>query len=62
MAEMTSVERAVKAAFQRGDDINLYRHPIRFECDISKGTHPLGLDRRPAWSISSACVTLSVRC
>jgi osmotically-inducible protein OsmY len=37
MPEMTSVEKAVKAAFERGHDINLHRYPIRFEFDITKG-------------------------
>ena len=37
MPEMTSVEKAVKAAFERGHDINLHRYPIRLEFDITKG-------------------------
>ena len=36
MPEMTSVEKAVKAAFERGHDINLHRYPIRLEFDITK--------------------------
>ena len=37
MPEMTSVEKAVKAAFERGHDINLHRYPIRLEFDVTKG-------------------------
>ncbi len=37
MPEMTSVERAVKAAFEHGHDINLHRHPIRFDFDVTLG-------------------------
>lgn len=37
MPEMTSVEKAVKAAFERGHDINLHRYPIRLEFDIVMG-------------------------
>lgn len=37
MAEMTSVEKAVKAAFEHGHDINLHRYPIRLEFDVTKG-------------------------
>ena len=37
MPEMTSVEKAVKAAFERDRRINLHRYPIRFEFDITKG-------------------------
>ena len=36
MPEMTSVERAVRAAFERCHDINLHRYPLRFEFDITK--------------------------
>ena len=37
MPEMTSVEKAVMAAFERDRDINLHRHPIRLEFDIMMG-------------------------
>jgi osmotically-inducible protein OsmY len=37
MPEMTPVERAVKAAFEHGHDINLHRHPIRFDFDVTLG-------------------------
>jgi len=37
MPEMTSVERAVRAAFEHGHDINLHRHPIRFDFDVTLG-------------------------
>jgi len=37
MPEMNSVEKAVKAAFERGHDINLHRYPIRLEFDITRG-------------------------
>jgi hypothetical protein len=37
MPEMTSVEKSVKAAFERGHDINLHRYPIHFEFDVTKG-------------------------
>src|SRR3970040_1033762 len=37
MPEMTSVEKAVKAAFERGHDINLHHYPIRLEFDITMG-------------------------
>ena len=37
MPEMTSVEKSVKAAFERAHDINLHRYPIQFEFDVTKG-------------------------
>ncbi len=37
MPEMTSVEKAVMAAFEHDRDINLHRHPIRLEFDIIMG-------------------------
>ena len=37
MPEMTSVERAVRAAFEHGHEINLHRHPIRFDFDVTLG-------------------------
>ena len=37
MPEMTSVEKSVKAAFERAHDINLHRYPIQFEFDVIKG-------------------------
>lgn len=37
MPEMTSVEKAVMAAFEHGRDINLHRYPIRLEFDVTKG-------------------------
>jgi osmotically-inducible protein OsmY len=37
MPEMTSVEKAVMAAFEHDRDINLHRHPIRLEFDIVMG-------------------------
>ena len=36
MPEMTSVEKAVRAAFERDRHINLHRYPIRFEFDITR--------------------------
>lgn len=36
MPEMTSVERAVRAAFEHDRRINLHRYPIRLEFDITK--------------------------
>src|SRR3989344_4231982 len=37
MPEMTSVEKAVMAAFEHDRGINLHRHPIRLEFDIIMG-------------------------
>lgn len=37
MPEMTSVEKAVIAAFEHGRDINLHRYPIRLEFDVTRG-------------------------
>ena len=37
MPEMTSVEKAVRAAFERDRSINLHRYPIRLEFDIPMG-------------------------
>ncbi len=37
MPEMTSVEKTVRAAFERGRDINLHRYPIRLEFDVTMG-------------------------
>ena len=37
MPEMTSVEKAVRAAFEHDRDINLHRYPIRLEFDVARG-------------------------
>ena len=36
MSEMTSVEKAVMAAFERDRDINVHRYPIRLEFDFTR--------------------------
>lgn len=38
MPEMTSVEKAVKAAFEHDRSMNLHRYPIRLEFDITRGS------------------------
>jgi osmotically-inducible protein OsmY len=37
MPEMTSVEKAVMAAFEHDRSINLHRYPIRLEFDVARG-------------------------